>query len=336
MTEIERLNPGIRDLLAQARRPVNSGAGTWKDELPILTLLHLTDPHGVQEPLRRIVAFMADVRDLFEDAVCTGDMVRKYYHTGYDFWHECGCDPILVCIGNHDVLNSASYDWDDLISQRQQAATFFEPYAAGWGVEYAPGTTYYCKRYDAHRIDLIVLNTMLRGEDDAAQNAFLREKLARALKDDTGVVIALHDTSASKQTVIPCRFSCLDRPVEAPAGKGLSRSHQEAVQEFLDAGGDFICYLGGHGHRDHVCYDPDFPRQVFFLGPSTDMVKGLRHGDAARVAGEKSEDAFNFVSFDRAGKTVKLIRVGADRDRCLRHRGVLCFDYENGKVLYED
>ncbi|MBP5289304.1 MAG: metallophosphoesterase [Clostridia bacterium] len=337
MTEIEKLNPQVRELLTQARRPVNRGPAAYLNELPVLTLMHITDPHGAAEELRRVVLYAGDMAGLFEDVLCTGDMVSRYFHRGYAFWHEAGCDPFLVCVGNHDALNDHDYNWDDRVPQKTLAATFFEPYVDKWGgVEYTPGTTYFCKRYPAHKIDLVTVNTMLEDEDDPAQLAFVREKLDRARAEGCAVVIGTHDTAATEQTVVPSRFSCLDRPVEPPCGPGLRRHYQEAVDAFMNAGGEFICYLGGHGHRDYICFDPAFPRQFFFLGPAVDMWKGDRHGDADRKAGEKSQDAFNFVSFERASGTVKLIRVGADRDHFLRHRGVLCFDYKNGKILYED
>ena len=338
MTEIEMLNPEVRELLLQARRPINRGPASWEKELPVLTLLHCTDPHGAKEEMRRLTLYAADMAGLYEDILCTGDMVRKYFHTGYDYWREAGCEKILVCVGNHDALNNPDYDWDDRVPQKLLAATFFEPFVPLWGdnVEYTPGTTYFCKRYPAHKIDLIVLNTILDDEDDPAQFAFCREKLDRARAEGYGAVLAVHDTSAAEQAIVPSLFSCLDRPVEAPCGPGLRRRYQEAVDAFMNDGGEFICYLGGHGHRDYVCYDPDFPKQFYFLGPSVDMWKGNRHGDAARNAGTKSRDAFNFVSIERSAGMVKIIRVGADRDHFLRHRGVLCFDYKNGKVLYED
>lgn len=337
MTGIEILNPEIRELLIQARRPVNRGPAAHTKELPVLTLLHCTDPHGAKEEMRRLALFAADMTGLYEDILCTGDMVRKYFHTGYDYWREAGCEKILVCVGNHDALNNPDYDWNDRVPQKTLAATFFEPFADQWGgVEYAPGTTYFCKRYPDHKIDLIALNTMIEDGDDPAQFAFFREKLDRALLEGFGVVIAVHDTSDAEQAIVPCLFSCLDRPVEPPCGPGLRLHYQEAVDAFMNAGGEFICYLGGHGHRDYLCYDPAFPRQFYFLGPAVDMWKGERHGDAARAAGTRSQDAFNFVSFERAAGVIKIIRVGADRDHYLRHRGVLCFDYKNGKVLYED
>ena len=337
MTEIEKLNPGVRDLVAQARRPFNRGTAAWEKELPLLTFLHLTDPHRAETELKRLTAFAADMKGLYEDVLCTGDMVRKCYATGYEFWHECGCDGILTCIGNHDVLNNDHYDWTDLVPQAVQAATFIEPYVQFWGdVEYTPGTTYYCKRYPAQKVDLIVLNTLLDGEEAAEETRFLREKLARARQDDTGVVLALHDTSRVRQTVIRCRFSDRERTPSAPCGLGFKRADQEAVQAFIDGGGDFICCLAGHSHTDYLCYDPDFPRQLFLLGPAADPWKGIRHGDCDRVTGEKSQDAFNFVTFDRRDKLVKVIRVGADRDRLLRHRGVLVFRYTTGEILYED
>ena len=336
MTEIERLNPNIRDLIAQSRRPINKGAGKWLNELPILTLLHLSDPHRAVEELKRLVAFAEDMGGLLDDVVCSGDMFRKNYLTGYEFWAECGCDNILTCIGNHDALNNNEYNWADVVPQAELYATVFAPFIEKWGVEYTPGTTYYCKRYPDHKIDLIVLNTMLPMDEDAAQTAFLQQKLDRALAEEISVLIMLHDTSDREQTVIPCRFSRLDHGPTGPCSEGLRRRRQELEHGFTEAGGDFICYLAGHCHEDFICCDPDFPRQILFLAPTASREKGIRQSDCDRVEGEKSQDAFNIMSFDRTTKLIKLIRVGADRDRYLRHRGVLCFDYANGKIVYED
>ncbi|MBO4411237.1 MAG: metallophosphoesterase [Lachnospiraceae bacterium] len=337
MTEIERQNPEIRTLLSAAKRPFNINASSWEKEAPLLTLLHFADLHSDAENLKRIVEFMNGLKDQFEDAVCSGDMVRKYYHTGYGFWHESGADPILVTVGNHDALNNPHYDWNDLIPEAQQAATFIEPYVPFWGdVEYTPGTTYYCKRYEAQKVDLITLNTQLFESEKGPEEAFLKEKLDRALREDRGVVILLHDTSSAKQTVVPCHYSSLDGAPSEPCGPGLKKSTQKAVQDFIDAGGDFLCYLAGHSHRDFLCYDPAFPRQYSLLAPAASLEKGLRQGDSARVRGEKSQDALQFVVFDRRSKLVKVIRVGADRDHYLRSRRILVFRYTTGEIVYEE
>ena len=58
--------------------------------------------------------------------------------------------------------------------------------------------------------------------------------------------------------------------------------------------------------------------------------------DSDRVVNTKSADCFNILSIDTYDKTLKLFRVGVDRDRWLRHKGTMCVRYTTGELLYND
>ena len=71
----------------------------------------------------------------------------------------------------------------------------------------------------------------------------------------------------------------------------------------------------------------------------TDTLEQITNDDynyRDRVVGEKSADCFNILSIDTYDKTLKLFRVGVDRDRWLRHKGTMCLKYDTRKLLWND
>ncbi len=348
-SKIDKLNPELKDNLYASRRRRNiNGPNAYLELPPILTLLHFSDIHEGKRNLKRIVALMKDkgYKGLFEDAIFTGDFVRSSFQTGIKFWNEVrGTEKILTCIGNHDthdreIVKDRSqwkpFDWSKFIPQKTVAETFIEPFVPYWegDIEYTKGTTYYRKIYPEHKIMLITLNTHLLGEENDAEMAFFKAKLNEAKEKDLGVVVALHDPPRNF-TKLKSNF-CSIKNYTTDCGGHTDNRFLEAVKEFKEAGGEFICYLCGHTHNDYICYKEGYEDQIFLVAGCAFVGRGLRWGDCERIIGRKSEDLFNFVSIDRTTKTFKIVRVGADRGLYMQSRKILTFDYNANKIIYEE
>ena len=338
LCRILRDNPDLEALLTASRRPTCVGKESWRAAPKVLTLLHFSDPHASAVCVREIAALMKELGGKCEDAVCTGDLVRAYFGTGVRFWNETpGAERILFCLGNHDMLDNPYFDWTHLIPQELAYDTYFAPNFPHWGAESAgEKKTYYRKHYEAQKVTLIALNDLLEGEEDAAQCDFLRETLTQARERGFAVVIAIHDPPQYDREAIPCNFSTLPGKVSDPCGHGCTERYQTLVQEFIDAGGEFLCWLAGHTHKDFVCRNPKFPRQLFLIVGAAGALRGERSSDLTRVDGEKSEFLMNFVSFDTEGKQLRVIRAGADRTCELRSRRLLCIRYDTGEILTQE
>jgi hypothetical protein len=105
----------------------------------------------------------------------------------------------------------------------------------------------------------------------------------------------------------------------------------DAVDDFIEAGGEFVCWICGHLHYDVVGTVVSHPNQVFIaIGSANNSTFAL---DGYRLKQFKSCDLFNVMSVDVRNKRISVLRVGADTDNWLRHRGAMTIDYENKKLL---
>ena len=52
-----------------------------------------------------------------------------------------------------------------------------------------------------------------------------------------------------------------------------------------------------------------------------------------RVDGEISQDLYNVVVFDKSISAIKIIRIGCDVDNYMRHRDMLCINYQTKDIL---
>jgi hypothetical protein len=109
----------------------------------------------------------------------------------------------------------------------------------------------------------------------------------------------------------------------------------EAVQTFVNGGGKFACYLTGHTHLDKVYYYRKYPNQIGFTTScaiAESWVHATMNWDDLERTGDQ-QDLFNIVTIDTNTKTMKLQRIGADRDIFGRGRHFTCIDYNLGKVI---
>lgn len=341
---ITALNPGLEELLAHSRRRLNTWAGDFSKRPHVLTLLHFSDIHGDRENLERIQAFRRTWEGHLDDTLCTGDLCYQNHADGLDFW-DVTDGTILTCVGNHDAIHPSEYprpfpgyvpNWQHLVDSQDVAALLMDPYQKNWGphVQRQPGKTFYYKDYPDQGIRLVVLDhTLFQPQDVQEQADWLSAVLAQAAASELAVVGATH-ASCLEVEPVACTFTSTTR-LQVTSDSYFTRdAYLERVQEFIDAGGHFCCWLSGHEHVDFVLRSKRFPRQLFLVVPSA--WPNPRWADGARKRGQRSQDCFNLTTFDTSAHVVKVIRVGADRDCMMRHKGVLVLDYASGQVLYNE
>lgn len=331
-TILER-NTDILDALIQAKRRINTGNGYQSDPQP-LVLVHFSDIHGDATELTRIIEFSNTLKTDIDDVICTGDMVEHRYSDGMAWWDAVeGSEKILTCIGNHDALAATSgWDWTDLATEANQYSQYFAPYIANWGCIYTAGKTYYYKDYTAKNVRLIVLNCMLTGDDDTAQKAWFESALSGAKTAGLSVVVADHYIMNGQERV-DCNFSSIDR---TPSNNALGGDYVDAVQSFVNGGGEFVCYIAGHVHVDYFARSATYTNQTCILIDAASVSQSNLYSDTQRTEGTKSQDLLNLLVVDTASKAVKIIRVGADMDHYLRSKKQMTYRYLTGDIIAEN
>ena len=313
----------------EGKKPINTGSWAWRNEPPVLTLLHISDYHGDEDELKYIYNDWTDVLALADDYICTGDFVKERFSNPFLYYPTTDnalAKETMLVIGNHDALaDPTGWDFTILATQDQQYNKFFAPTIAYWGVIHSGNNTYYYKDYTTQGIRLIVLNDMLENADMYAQLYWLENT---ALQTNMSVVIAKHYMPPTP-VKIPSAFTSIDN---TSSGHG-SAEIPNVVQRFINNGGKFICYICGHSHYDYIGYLQDHPAQICIAMDATGREACNQWSDVMRYNDEISRDLFNMVQFDTSNKLIKLIRCGCNYDRYLRHKNTLSISYETKEIF---
>lgn len=333
-TDIVSQNPDIKTLILQAKRPANAGMNDYLTNTKPLVLMHFSDIHQDATRLARIVEFSNAYENNIDNVICSGDLVERRFSDGMSWFDAVdGAEKILLAIGNHDALAATSgYDWTNLATEANQYAQYMAPYIANWNCTYTANTTYYYKDYADKNVRLIVLNCMLTGNDDAAQKTWLTSTLESARTTGLSVVIVEHYPQHNSIR-IECSFSSKDKGGSGEGDYDLTNEYMGIVQNFIDAGGEFVCYLCGHLHYDMFTKATAYPNQYCIGIDSASVAQSNYYSDTMRTINDKSEDLANLVAIDTSSKAVKVIRVGADTDHYLRSKKCMTFKYDTGTIL---
>nr|DAO48867.1 MAG TPA: putative phosphohydrolase [Bacteriophage sp.] len=321
-------NLGIQDKINQANH-------YRRNNTKPLCLAHISDLHLDKIRLQRFTNFINNIKNI-DDAICTGDMTNNY-SDGMTYWDSVsGTERILTCIGNHDGLANHNVDWySGQCTMLEAYNKFINPYISNWNVTHDVGKTYYYKDYNSEKIRLIVLDSMRSGTDATNQNTWLESVLSSAKSKGYSVVCATHCVpQTSKVNYIDCSFNSINLKYEDEYDTCVTNTiYQQTVQNFIDDDGKFITWICGHTHVDFVYTTSEFPNQLWIV-----VACGLlsNNFDIDRTDGTKNQDAFNILTFDTNTELVKVIRVGADRDRSMRHLGTMSIDYNTHSVIYND
>lgn len=337
-------NVGMLEKLQQLKRPTRTGSRSL-GTVP-LCLLHFSDIHGDRYCLENIISFRDHYSDFIDDAIHTGDMVTTYSTDGIDFWSgTSGAETILNCIGNHDTRVGS--DWTAL-SMANAYSTYFSGYIEEWDVTYESGKTYYYKDYLDNNVRLIVLDIM---HQTAAQLSWFEGVLADALDNSLHVICACH---ARSHWQFDSYESPWDDKIHSPEYRNgyldgdtsgntvtrypsnMSDSYASAVDEFINGGGSFVCWIHGHTHYKMLAKLHTHPNQlnVAVANAGGDEYAWTYVWD--RVPWTKSMDDFNVLSIDTVSKVLKIMKVGVDYDHFMRHVDTVSYSYDTHELIYSN
>lgn len=305
----------------------------------LCTLSIMTDIHGYQKNLKRYIDFTKEYKLYVDDMLCLGDMVSTTWEDSMDFWSNTeGSEKIMMTIGNHDTnaVGSDSDHWYHYAG-REAYIRYFKPYISNWNVNQpdnaeANGYCWYYKDYNTAKVRLIVLDCMYMLKDtEKAQLQWFTGVLTDAKEKGLSVVAAKHYPFSVVQDKDKNTFNSLDSNSYDGNSKSGMKDFLDAIETYISSGGEFICWLNGDSHYDFQGLITDYPNQyaIAFENASCNS----QWNDSVRIEGTKSQDSFNFVTFDTNTKLIKVVRVGNNSDRYLRHKNYICYDYKNKKII---
>lgn len=313
-----------------------------------LSILHFSDIHGDIFNLQNIAGMLLkpDFRDNIDDVLFTGDMVSSKYSDGIDFWTDVsGSENFLVEIGNHELNNGngvykyIAYSIEDVYNQ------YISQGISNWNVTTDPNTTfptYYYKDYADSKIRLIILDGNMGSDVQSAldnQLSWLESVLSDAKSLGYAVVVSEHFPVQGTTNIVNCNFST--RRSDVPYSSMNSTkycpstilSFQQKVQDFIDDGGEFVCWVAGHTHCDMIYYVSQYPDQLCVI---VGTAQAANAGYQDRTKRGKSKNLFNIFSVDQAAKIIRLIRFGADEDLFMRSRKTLCMNYQTKEIISQN
>lgn len=295
-----------------------------------LALAHCSDMHGDASNLQRVMQYVRQ-NSLIDDAIHTGDIVY-YSRTDAVPITSAGVQDMLQVIGNHDHWGNRETAYTDA----QKFARYMSNIGS-WGVEYTQDVCYYYKDYYTDT-RLIVLDCMQWSGTtwNAAQEAWFIATLESARTAGRRVVVATH-CPLSGVTDLKNGFN--DRNainmdeinVYCPANVRLAI--KGAVQDFIDAGGTFVCYLTGHTHFNKLGWLTDYPDQLQITMSNSG---GYRKDNISNLSALKhrnaiNKDEFNII-FVRA-QYLSIARFGRCYNYWWQKADTITIDYVNKEMF---
>lgn len=296
--------------------------------------------------MKKIIELYNSNKNVINSIICTGDMARASVSSDFTFWADTeGVDEIMVAMGNHEYYTDAATDHSkyDIAAQIKK---WIGDYYTNWGVVRPEGASWYYKDYTSANVRLIVLDCNLTAEEGGTtQKAWLAEILDDALENGYAVVIATHYVYLKWKG-----YTNLNAPFtdvfEQGQETGIAydwdcEEYITTVQEFIDNGGEFVCWLSGHTHTDNLryvktellTYDEQLDVVITAASPNHEYPITLTTGDLPREAGTPTAMAVNVVTIDTVNKWLKITRIGSNITTKMTHRDIMCYDYANHQIV---
>lgn len=336
-----------------------------------LCLLWFSDLHGDIANLQRIIQWRNEYADYIDDILNTGDTVTDNINTqaGLDVianYFSNGGDGILTAIGNHDAASDTSYKgyggtkdmhdiYDIYTANLSNNLGIVQPVEAATN-----GYNFYYKDYidegkrGKNGIRLFVLdecvkeylvnkysvqsNKVERAQEardyEAYQLQWFAENARIAMNNGYAVIVAGHFGRKHISFVSDSGFVNATKTGSTSVDVTIDTAYLDVVDNLIDEGMEFICWLGGHVHEDYAGILDGHPRQIV-INVTTAAIRSdkVQSGEPRRIAGTSTQDAFNILSVNTDNKYIKLLRVGYNFDGYGRPIDMMTIDYSNLKVI---
>lgn len=325
--------------LQQLNRATRTGSTTF-GPAP-LCLLWFSDIHSDANCLQNVITFKTEYSDYIRDIIHTGDTVLSTSADGITFWDSVdGSENILNVIGNHDTRVGTTWIGQTMAESYNM---YFAPYIDNWNVTYTAGLTYYYKDYAVPGVRLIVLDIM---HQTTAQLTWFASTLEGARTNGYHVIVAVHsrahwlfdpyDTPWDDKALVPSYTAGYSDTSASSYPENLSNDYADAVDDFITAGGEFICWIHGHTHFKMFAKIQTHTNQLDVAVANAAGASYARTYVWARVIDSRSEDDFNLLAIDTESKILRLAKVGVNYDRYMRHVDTISYDYGNRVLLYSN
>ena len=118
-------------------------------------------------------------------------------------------------------------------------------------------------------------------------------------------------------------------------GLMLDEQAVSAVNNYIENGGSFICWLTGHTHTDAIVKHNVFENQLMInIGSARYNYKA--DGANPDSPSDPNYDLFDYMGVDLKMGYIKVLRIGYAQDSSMRIRRSWCYDYVNQKLLSEN
>lgn len=307
--------------------------------------IFFSDIHKSEVNLERILQLADSWGDSSVDTIINGGDTVSGLITEDLSWYDNQVNStafdVLHCVGNHDTwidnnwtLATAQEVYNKIVAPVAEKSSIVQPSNAS-----SEGLCYYYKDYDNVRV--IVLNAMSVSYKNLfwneTQALWLRQILTDAKNTSKSVICVNHAPFKNNETnIVESNWTSY---VESLRIKDISNiKHDDhhvnteavsIVKEFIDEGGDFICWLAGHTHHDAIITSQE---QLMFVTTSSNYTK-KGDGMTALKISDKEYDAFNYIAVDTTNHFIKIVRIGWDMDETFKVRKPLCIDYKSKKIL---
>lgn len=343
----------------------DSSTYTARDK-KVVTLMYFSDIHGNESNMRNLILFRDEYSEYLDDCICTGDIVQTTWYDGMQFWTNSGADrKVLMVIGNHDffVNQEQEHPTNEAVYNRYMVGEHaiddslsgvVRPDGAGSN-DYYP--CYYYKDYSNSDLRIIVLDASPT-RWDSTQEEWLSDILEASITDEKHVMIISHYIGSEWIKGIDSPFNSQENTQDNYNGDWIGTYHgatssynfnckvQSLVADFVEGGGKFVGYVGGHAHRDYLGlttrpatggYNFNKHETMIVENNLTIAIDCAKTGDTDEKSGrwknESSEVVFNIISVDTDRCLFKVQRIGRDRDLYGRHIDSLCWDYSNHRFI---
>lgn len=342
-----------------------TGDGTPIREYQNLSLVWFSDIHSDGEELRRIVNFYNCYEEYLDGIICTGDVVAQTWKDDFSYWHKNGGDKVLFVNGNHDTYTPIDGSIKTYYSAEAGYKRYIEPFLSATNLTESPiNKMYWVKDFPESKIRLIAVDVMHLNEkydyhtyepvresgiypdggtvDNGEQLTWFISKLNEVKNTDWQVICTAHFPAyRNTDNFIKSTFSII--PFKQNLGGQLQEDYQKAVSDFIDDGGNFICWMCGHHHEDEIFLSERDNRQLCVVVDCCQRSLGYigtygsdeaSYQSIIKPKYTKAQDSFNIINVEPRQHFLRMYRVGTQYDGNNRRIGSIVYDYLNKTLIY--